>query len=31
MINLRDYQEQIVEGGYSKLLKLNMVYLSMEV
>ena len=31
MIELRDYQQKIVNGGYSKLLKLNMVYLSMEV
>jgi hypothetical protein len=31
MIELRDYQQQIVNDGYSKLLKLNMVYLSMEV
>ena len=30
-ITLRDYQEKIAEQGYSKLLKLNMVYLSMEV
>ena len=31
MIELRDYQQKIVNDGYSKLLKLNMVYLSMEV
>ena len=31
MINLRDYQQKIVNDGYSKLLQLNMVYLSMEV
>ena len=31
MIELRGYQEKIAEQGYSKLLKLNMVYLSMEV
>lgn len=31
MIKLRDYQEKIVNDGYDKLLRLNMVYLSMEV
>ena len=31
MIELRDYQQKIVNDGYSKLLQLNMVYLSMEV
>jgi|TARA_R110002167_G_scaffold214605_3_gene419364 hypothetical protein len=31
MIELRDYQEKIAEQGYSKLLKFNMVYLSMQV
>ena len=31
MIKLRDYQQRIVEEGYSKLLKLNLLYLSMEV
>lgn len=30
-IVLRDYQKQIVEDGYSKLLRLNMIYLSMQV
>ena len=31
MINLRDYQVDLVNEGYSKILKLNMIYLSMEV
>lgn len=31
MITLRDYQQKIVEQGYSKLMQFNMVYLSMEV
>jgi len=31
MLKLRDYQTKIVDEGYSKLLKLNLVYLSMEV
>jgi len=31
MIKLRPYQNKIVDQGYSKLLNLNMVYLSMEV
>ena len=31
MITLRDYQNKIVEQGYSKLMQFNMVYLSMEV
>jgi len=31
MIELRDYQQKIVNDGYSKLIQFNMVYLSMEV
>ena len=31
MLKLRDYQTKKVEEGYSRLLQLNMVYLSMEV
>ena len=31
MIELREYQKEIVEEGYSKLLNKNLVYLSMEV
>lgn len=31
MFNLRDYQTEIVNKGYSKLLQSNLVYLSMEV
>tara|TARA_R110002167_G_scaffold342233_2_gene551007 strand:+ start:499 stop:1734 length:1236 start_codon:yes stop_codon:yes gene_type:complete len=31
MLKLRDYQEAIVNEGYDKMLRLNMIYLSMEV
>ena len=31
MFNLREYQTEIVNKGYSKLLQSNLVYLSMEV
>ena len=31
MIELRDYQQKIVNDGYSKLIQFNMIYLSMEV